>query len=103
VEGYVEFIKTLFQASFSILSYTYAFKTYNIMLNRRGNSTTFAEAGRLPILARGRSIKNYVSEILKICKNTSKSLIFLFLIPYFSHSLVLSCILRKYLIFEQIF
>ena len=31
------------------------------MLNRRGNRRNFAEANRLPILARGRSIKNSVS------------------------------------------
>ena len=31
------------------------------MLNRWGNSQNFAEAGRLPILAHGRSIKNSVS------------------------------------------
>jgi hypothetical protein len=44
-----------------ILAYTYAFITYNIMLNRRGNRRKFAEADRLPILARGRSIKNSLS------------------------------------------
>ena len=32
------------------------------MLNRGGNRIFFAEAGRLPILARGRSIKNSVSD-----------------------------------------
>ena len=31
------------------------------MLNRGGNRRNFAEAGRLPILARGRSTKNSVS------------------------------------------
>jgi hypothetical protein len=32
------------------------------MVNRGGNCRNFAEAGRLPILARGRIIKNSVSE-----------------------------------------
>jgi hypothetical protein len=33
------------------------------MLNRRGNSRNFAEADRLPISDRGRSIKNSVSDL----------------------------------------
>jgi hypothetical protein len=36
------------------------------MLNRRGNRRNFAEADRLPILARGRSIKNSVSGLPNI-------------------------------------
>jgi len=38
------------------------------MLNRRGNSRNFAEAGRLLILARGRSIKNSVSVCIEFDK-----------------------------------
>jgi hypothetical protein len=81
VEGDVEFMKlkvwkpifrmfslknTLFQASFSILSYTYAFITYNIMLNRWGNSQNNAEAGRLLILARGRSKGCFKKNLTKV-------------------------------------
>ena len=53
--------KTLFQASFSILAYNNAIITINSMLNMRGDRSNFAEAGRLPILARGRNIKNSLS------------------------------------------
>jgi hypothetical protein len=37
------------------------------MLNRWGNRKYFAEAGRLPILACGRSIKNSVS-VYRLCR-----------------------------------
>jgi hypothetical protein len=64
------------------------------MLNRQGNSKKFAEAGRLPILARGRSIKNSVSEVLlifegkmlalTICLGWKKTFVFHIKWPYFS-------------------
>jgi hypothetical protein len=38
---------------------------YNL-LNRGGNRRNFVEAGRLPILARGRSIKNSMSYLMRI-------------------------------------
>jgi hypothetical protein len=39
------------------------------MLNREGNNQDFAEAGRLMILARGRSVKNSVSDFFVTSNN----------------------------------
>jgi hypothetical protein len=57
------------------------------MLNMRGNRRNFAEADRLPVLARGRSIKDSVSDMkleqkaevlcFRYVKNGNFSLMFL--------------------------